>query len=322
MAKTPAKKTPAKRPTKTPVKGTPKAKSATSKSAVLVIVESPAKAKTIEKYLGPGFEVIASKGHVRDLPERAKKQVDTEIDEDGEAVVVVVKAKRRKKGDPAVVVRKIDDVPGVNLETFEETYEVTADRKTLVKELRSKAKRAKEVWFATDLDREGEAISWHLAEVLEIDPTKAKRVVFNAITKSAIEDRRCVREHRRRQPNARRPDRPPLRPLPRGERAGVRPWTDGLRPAHRVCRSFDDRLLRSIRRGVGGEGRSLDLCVRIVAEARAGAARHRTAALAPGGDSARPPRASRSQHLSVKGRSPGPTTGAPGAACGYARHGG
>ena len=194
MAKTPAKKTPAKRPTKTPVKGTPKAKSATSKSAadgegsVLVIVESPAKAKTIEKYLGPGFEVIASKGHVRDLPERAKKQVDTEIDEDGGAVVVVVKAKRRKKGDPAVVVRKIDDVPGVNLETFEETYEVTADRKTLVKELRSKAKRAKEVWFATDLDREGEAISWHLAEVLEIDPTKAKRVVFNAITKSAIEE--------------------------------------------------------------------------------------------------------------------------------------
>ncbi|MDG1899629.1 MAG: toprim domain-containing protein, partial [Phycisphaerales bacterium] len=120
----------------------------------LVIVESPAKAKTINRYLGPGFTVEASVGHVRDLPKSAK-------------------------GQP---------VPGVDIENdFAPSYQPVPGKKKVITALRKLAKTADEVWFATDLDREGEAIAWHLAEELKIDPTKAKRVVFNAITKKQIE---------------------------------------------------------------------------------------------------------------------------------------
>ncbi len=123
----------------------------------LVIVESPAKARTINKYLGADFAVAASVGHIRDLPAKAKK---------GEKV----------------------PVPGVDLENdFEPTYEVLADKKKIVAELKKAAKKATDVWFATDLDREGEAIAWHLAQELGVDPVHAKRVVFNAITKAEIE---------------------------------------------------------------------------------------------------------------------------------------
>lgn len=123
----------------------------------LVIVESPAKARTINKYLGSDFTVAASVGHIRDLPAKAKK------------------------GEKA-------PVPGVDLEhDFEPTYEVLADKKKIVSELKRAAKQATMVWFATDLDREGEAIAWHLAQELGIDPLNAKRVVFNAITKGEIE---------------------------------------------------------------------------------------------------------------------------------------
>jgi len=123
----------------------------------LVIVESPAKARTINRYLGSDFAVAASVGHVRDLPAKAKK------------------------GSKA-------PVPGVDLEKdFEPTYEVLPDKKSIVSELKRAAKQAKDVWFATDLDREGEAIAWHLAEELGVDPSRAKRVVFNAITKAEIE---------------------------------------------------------------------------------------------------------------------------------------
>ncbi len=123
----------------------------------LVIVESPAKARTINKYLGSDFAVAASVGHVRDLPAKAKK---------GE-----------KK-----------PVPGVDLENdFEPTYEILPDKKKIVSELKKAAKKATDVWFATDLDREGEAIAWHLAQELGVDPENAKRVVFNAITKAEIE---------------------------------------------------------------------------------------------------------------------------------------
>lgn len=122
----------------------------------LVIVESPAKATTIEKYLGPGFVVKASVGHIRDLVERAppgSKQA----------------------------------VPGVDLEhEFAPSYEIVAGKNKVVTELKRLAKNASDVWFATDLDREGEAIAWHLAEVLGIDPLKAKRVTFDAITKSEV----------------------------------------------------------------------------------------------------------------------------------------
>ena len=80
------------------------------------------------------------------------------------------------------------DIPGVDMQSFATTYVVTPDRRETVTKLRKLKRNASEVWFATDLDREGEAISWHIAEVLDVEPTKAKRVVFNAITKTAIKE--------------------------------------------------------------------------------------------------------------------------------------
>ncbi|MCD0477272.1 type I DNA topoisomerase [Chryseobacterium sp. LC2016-29] len=113
----------------------------------LVIVESPAKAKTIQKYLGNDFEVKSSFGHIRDLP---------------------------KKG------------MGIDLETFSPDYEVSADKKKLVTELKASVKKADMVWLASDEDREGEAIAWHLAEELKLKPDNRKRIVFHEITKNAI----------------------------------------------------------------------------------------------------------------------------------------
>lgn len=115
----------------------------------LVIVESPAKAKTIEKYLGKDFTVKSSFGHIRDLP---------------------------KKG------LSIDKDNG-----FEPTYEIPSDKKKVVAELRKAAKEADEVWLASDEDREGEAIAWHLCHALKLKPEQTKRIVFHEITKSAIE---------------------------------------------------------------------------------------------------------------------------------------
>jgi len=123
----------------------------------LVIVESPAKAKTIEKYLGPGFVVKASIGHIRDLPSKARKGSK-------------------------------QPVPGVDLEhDFAPTYEIDDNKAKTVSELRRLAKGATDVWFATDLDREGEAIAWHLTQVLGVDPAHAKRVTFDAITKAEVQ---------------------------------------------------------------------------------------------------------------------------------------
>ncbi|MHC4948741.1 MAG: DNA topoisomerase family protein [Planctomycetota bacterium] len=141
-----------------------KKKTTTRKSAAaaaagrhLVIVESPAKAKTINRYLGDDFVVQASVGHVRDLPTRAPKGSK-------------------------------QPVPGVDLENgYAPTYEVLAQKKKVVAELKRVAKDAADVWFATDLDREGEAIAWHLTQVLGVEVSEAKRVVFNAITKGEIE---------------------------------------------------------------------------------------------------------------------------------------
>ena len=124
----------------------------------LVIVESPAKARTINRYLGDDYAVTSSVGHVRDLPARSPK---------GEK----------------------QPVPGVDLEhDFNPTYDILKGKGTLVAELKKAAKVAKDVWFASDLDREGEAIAWHLAELLKVEPSKAKRVIFNAITKKQIEE--------------------------------------------------------------------------------------------------------------------------------------
>ena len=126
----------------------------------LVIVESPTKARTINRYLGPDYHVMASVGHVRDLPPRPPKGVK----------------------------REDMPVPGVDLDNdFEPTYEVMSDKTKTVTDLRKAAKNAADVYFATDLDREGEAIAWHLAKALGIDLDSAKRVVFNAITKGEIE---------------------------------------------------------------------------------------------------------------------------------------
>ena len=116
----------------------------------LVIVESPAKAKTINKYLGAGYEVIASMGHVRDLP---SKGISVDIENH-----------------------------------FEPVYEVVAGRRKVLATIKSAAKKADKLYLATDLDREGEAIAWHLAQVLGFDEEKTYRVVFNAITKTAIQE--------------------------------------------------------------------------------------------------------------------------------------
>ncbi len=135
-------------------------KAGTAKGKDLVIVESPSKAKTINKYLGDGYVVLASVGHVRDLPEKADK------------------------GDKS-------PVPGVDIEKrFTPTYRVLSGKEAVMKELKRAATDATSeggnVWFATDLDREGEAIAWHLAQEIGIDAEAAKRVVFAAITKAEI----------------------------------------------------------------------------------------------------------------------------------------
>lgn len=116
----------------------------------LVIVESPAKAKTIEGYLGKDFEVKSSYGHVRDLP----------------------------KDDSAIDIEN----------GFEPTYEISKDKKDVVKELKKLSKDAETIYLASDDDREGEAISWHLAEALELNEAKTRRIVFREITKNAIQN--------------------------------------------------------------------------------------------------------------------------------------
>src|SRR2546423_324743 len=114
----------------------------------LVIVESPAKAKTINKYLGDDYVVKASMGHVRDLPSKGM---------------------------------------GVDLKTFEPEYEILASRGKVVNELKKLAEESSEIYLSTDLDREGEAIAWHLQQALGIPDDKVKRVIFNAITKTEIQ---------------------------------------------------------------------------------------------------------------------------------------
>ncbi|WP_445453943.1 type I DNA topoisomerase [Flavobacterium sp. 25HG05S-40] len=114
----------------------------------LVIVESPAKAKTIEKFLGVDFQVESSYGHIADLP---SKEIGVDV-----------------------------------ANGFKPKYEVSSDKKALVTKLKSLAKNADMVWLASDEDREGEAISWHLAEELKLDKSKTKRIVFHEITKNAI----------------------------------------------------------------------------------------------------------------------------------------
>ena len=121
-----------------------------TKGSNLVIVESPSKAKTIGKYLGPDYRVEACMGHLRDLP-KSKMGVDLEHD-------------------------------------FEPDYQPLASKAAIISELRSASKAAKHIYLATDPDREGEAISWHLKELLELPDDKTERVTFNEITKKDYEE--------------------------------------------------------------------------------------------------------------------------------------
>ena len=127
-----------------------KKKKKASKGKSLVIVESPAKARTINKYLGDDFVVKASMGHIRDLP-KGKFGIDMD-------------------------------------EGFTPEYQTIRGKGKVISELKKLAKTAPLVWLAPDLDREGEAIAWHLAETLEVPPEKLRRVVFNEITKKAIQE--------------------------------------------------------------------------------------------------------------------------------------
>ena len=117
----------------------------------LVIVESPSKSKTIEKYLGEDYEVVSSKGHIRDLAIKGKEGLGVDVDNN-----------------------------------FEATYSVSREKSAVVKDLKARAKKADYVYLATDPDREGEAISWHLAKELNLDLEDQNRVVFNEITKDAV----------------------------------------------------------------------------------------------------------------------------------------
>ena len=117
----------------------------------LVIVESPAKSKTIEKYLGKDYKVVSSKGHIRDLATTGKEGLGVDIEND-----------------------------------FAPTYKISKDKKDVVKELQDDVAKANFVYLATDPDREGEAISWHLANVLDLPLDQNNRIVFNEITKNAV----------------------------------------------------------------------------------------------------------------------------------------
>lgn len=145
----------------------------------LVIVESPAKAKTINKYLGNDYVVKSSVGHIRDLPtsgSASKKSADSTED----------KAKKKVKKDPttALVNRMgVDPYHG-----WKAQYEILPGKEKVVAELKSLAENADHIYLATDLDREGEAIAWHLREVIGGDDKRFSRVVFNEITKNAIQN--------------------------------------------------------------------------------------------------------------------------------------
>ena len=162
MAKTTRKKT---------TNATP---AASAKGKALVIVESPAKAKTINKYLGDDFIVRSSIGHVRDLPvsgaNKAKAVSDDTLSKEEKAQQALV---RRMGVDPE--------------HGWKAVYEVLPNKTKVIKELKALAKDAEQIYLATDMDREGEAIAWHLREVIGGDDSKYQRVVFNEITKSAIQ---------------------------------------------------------------------------------------------------------------------------------------
>jgi DNA topoisomerase-1 len=155
----------------------------------LVIVESPAKARTINKYLGRDFVVKSSVGHIRDLPVSGSgKTIDPKARAQAAARTRKMPAGQREKHKKEQAKRALFARMGIDPEKdWDATYEILPGKEKVVNELRKLAKTADTVYLATDLDREGEAIAWHLREVIGGDPSRFKRVVFNEITKSAIQ---------------------------------------------------------------------------------------------------------------------------------------
>jgi DNA topoisomerase I len=155
----------------------------------LVIVESPAKARTINKYLGRDFVVKSSVGHIRDLPVSGSgKKVDPKARAQAAAKTRKMPPAKREKHKKAQAKKALFARMGINPEKgWDATYEILPGKEKVVAELRKLAKTADTVYLATDLDREGEAIAWHLREVIGGDDSRFKRVVFNEITKSAIQ---------------------------------------------------------------------------------------------------------------------------------------
>src|SRR5690554_1723636 len=151
----------------------------------LVIVESPAKAKTINKYLGNDFIVKSSVGHVRDLPTRSIEKAPTKAPAEVRKMSPEEKAVYKKERDYLNLVGRMGIDPEHGWKPY---YEVLPGKEKVVRELQSLAKKADKVFLATDLDREGEAIAWHLKELIGGDDERYQRVVFNEITKKAIQE--------------------------------------------------------------------------------------------------------------------------------------
>ncbi|WP_019614490.1 type I DNA topoisomerase [Psychromonas ossibalaenae] len=156
-------------------------------SKSLVIVESPAKAKTINKYLGKDFIVKSSVGHIRDLPTSgsAKKTIDAKPKKSLAGMTPAKKEKEKAKRTQEALVTRMGIDPNNNWKAH---YEILPGKEKVVSELQKLAKDAPTIYLATDLDREGEAIAWHLREILGGDDSKYQRVVFNEITESAIQE--------------------------------------------------------------------------------------------------------------------------------------
>lgn len=154
----------------------------------LVIVESPAKAKTINKYLGNDYIVKSSVGHIRDLPTSGASQVDTKARAKAAAETRKMSPEEKathkaKRAHEQLIVRM-----GINPEkNWEARYEILPGKEKVVSELKKLAENSEQIYLATDLDREGEAIAWHLQEAIGGDKSRYQRVVFNEITKNAIE---------------------------------------------------------------------------------------------------------------------------------------
>ncbi|GLS84157.1 type I DNA topoisomerase [Paraferrimonas haliotis] len=151
----------------------------------LVIVESPAKAKTINKYLGKDYVVKSSVGHIRDLPTSSTAKTAAKSTVNTRSMTPEQKAKYKAEKDRKALVARMGIDPDKD---WKANYQVLPGKEKVVKELQTLAKNADRIYLATDLDREGEAIAWHLQQVIGGDDSRYQRVVFNEITKSAIKD--------------------------------------------------------------------------------------------------------------------------------------